>query len=420
MSVQIIQKYDWELSNMLELSNNELNYYNSVMPIAEKLLQELLSAKFFPREYKTENPWNIYIESIFLHVIYNYMDNKVNNDLPMHCYVLLLKHHPYAYSMLQCNRSKQEWRKFLDDILKSIQELYGEDAAHMKELIDVCKNETIKDCSALQHFYYFIRAQFIQELVAITYDTLPKIPSQQFQDHEKCSHIFDDDVSFLVVNISYNLHNDDAIVTYRNVEKNKNKLLDINTIHIFSQYDIPKAIKKYDTMYSILDKNFNPITKFTDKVYVLMCYCDTDSYKTSKFSVALYGDSGYISRERAQNMIVGNIPKIYRKTDVAVYLEENFMNKIQSPRRDRSELRSKYESFMNIIREVYNESTHETFADNLIQRKDLLNIIPSIEIPYFRTYLDGLKSLLIQSLASYSEYCTSYIYPNLSINTDII
>lgn len=420
MSVQIIQKYDWELSNMLKLSNNELNYYNSVMPIAEKLLQELISAKFFPREYKTENPWNIYVESIFLHVIYNYMDNKINDDLPMHCYVLLLKHHPYAYSILQCNRSKQEWKKFLDDILKSIQELYGEDAPHMKELIDVCKNESIKDCSALQYFYYFVRAQFSQDLVAITYDSLSKITSVQSPDQEKYSHIFDSDTSFLVVNISYNLNNDDAIVTYRNVEKNRNKLLDINTIHIFSQYEIPKSIKKYDTMYTILDKNFNPITQFTDKVYVLICYCDTEDYKTSKFSVALYGKTGYISRERAQNMIIGNIPKIYRKKDIAVYLEENFMSKIQSSRRDRSELRSKYESFMNIIREVYNASSQDTFADTLIQRKDLSDIIPSIEIPYFRTYLDGLKSLLIHTLASYSEYCTSYLYPNLSINTDII
>lgn len=402
MITDLINSLQTDLNQLILTNKSDISYSKTVFPIAMKLFQELEKGKSYPKKLVLDERIDIYCEAIALKVIHNYSKGIKENTLPLHCYVILLIKHPYLISLLQCQRTRKEWIEFRKKLLEECDTMFGDDypfsqVNEFKEFMSTSINDQTDKISSLQMFHYMIGFRFESEGIGITYEQLPK----------------DNNTSFLIINLSYNLKKKDSIVIYKSIDKIKEKLLNINTIDNFNPYLKPEKINDTKVPFIKVDNNLNIISTLTNKVYILLCYNDSDDYKKCHYTISYYDQDGFVNKEFAESFINGSIPKILTDKDITLYMESNFFKKINDEPEDIKELKESYIMFLNIIKDSFNKSTQKTIVDTIMNNENLNLVFDKTEIPFLRVYLSRLKTLEVFNLANVVSYSLSYIYPDL-------
>ena len=475
--------YQHEIDTILLTDKSKLSYKTSIFPIAAKVLELLNthSPTEYPRKITLFSTIDIYIEGLTLKLIHTIQstNNNLLDVLPIHCLVLILTKHLYLISLIQSRLTYNEYIELRHKLTDECKIMFGDDSLYPEVIrlnnlltskLPENHEQYIKQTSAIQLFNYLIDFNFEEELIGITSSVLLERIMNNRTELNK------NNIYFLSINTSYNLHNTDSIIIYHSIPKRKEKLLNVATIDEYNAFEKPKYISKRTDYYELLNSNFEKVDESkvndNDYIFVVLNYNNDDDNKKCKYTVGLsnkrhkqrseinnedkqmllnsttnnnhkiqsnqtndkyskndrykndnsnrnrtnynnYTTLGNITKNEFIKLINGASSNILNNNDISLYLEMDFYNNIADKTESFDDLKNDYLLFVNIIKECFNYSTKQTIAANILKHPKITKIFDKVEIPFLKSYLNHISDLLIYDLPTVSDYCLAYIYPNL-------
>ena len=407
-------------SAILANSSNPLSYEDLIIPHANKILTELNDTK--PSKWplhRVINGIDIYVETISIHMLYSY-SNNMKFDYPLHCVVNVLLKHPYYLNIIQSNRNISEYIEYVKLILNEITVMYGNTSSSavvnsLKTLlISSMDDKLYSNASSLHKFHYLTQFTYDSNTTGVTGSELLKVLMSNSDIQFNSSTIF------IAINISYNLANLNSIVIYRDINKYREKLLNIDTIKTFTPFIYPSTIATAKTPYSIYDSNLVYLQTIPDNfetAIILLSYDDATNPLQTHYSLAKYKNMYYVDKEHALAFLDFKSFQIINSHTFESYLIEEYYKEASSSKPPISQLKSTYASLLSLIKQIYMKSTPNTFTTNFIDALSKDSLIDSREIPYLKIYLSKVKTLEPFTLPQVSSYVLSYIYPELLTST---
>ena len=406
---EIINKAQSVIDNLNYSST--ITYENTIIPEATKILNELNNTppSKWLRKTDLSKKIDIYIEALAIHMLYTYTKGT-KFDYPLHSIILVLLKHPFFINMFQCGKNMNEWKKFVSDIDNELIEMFGE--TNSSSLINNLKMLLNKDCSdsssfsSIHKFHYLTDFWFEAETTGITGNELLSKMNEL--------NLIDDNTIFVSINVAYNLHNLQSIVIYKNIPKLREKILNPSTIDSLNPFKYPKSIQKPTKDFYILNnklEKINEIPSSISKSFVLISYNDSENH----YSLANFGENRALTPEETRKFVDYKVLKIINSEVFDYYLKEEFYNKISSTKRNVNDLKKDYIKLTQIVSDIYSKSTQNTFSTKLISAVESISLIDSHELPYFKLYVS--KNIEPFDLQNVLSYVTSYIYPDLLVNS---
>lgn len=407
-------------SAILANSSNPLSYEELIIPHANKILTELNNTK--PSKWplhRVINGIDIYVEAISIHMLYSY-NNNIKFDYPLHCIVNVLLKHPYYLNIIQSNRNISEYIEYVKLILNEITTMYGDTTStpainSLKNLLIASMEDKLySNASSLHKFHYLTQFTYESNTTGITGSELLKVLMSNSDIQFNSSTIF------IAINISYNLANLNSIVIYRDINKYREKLLNIDTIKTFTPFIYPSTITTAKTPYSIYDSNLVCLQSIPDNfetAIILLSYNDATDPLQSHYSLAKYKNTYCIDKKHVLAFLDFKSFQIIDSHSFENYLIEEYYKEASSSKPPISELKSTYTSLLSLVKQIYLKSTPITFTTNFIDALSKESLINSRELPYLKIYLSKIKTLEPFTLPQVSSYVLSYIYPELLTTT---
>ena len=367
-------------NNINELKNlSTVTYENTIIPVANKILTELnkLDSSSWPRKLNIEKGIDIYTEAITIHMLYTYTKN-IKFNYPLHCVIYVLIKHPYFINMIQMDKKYDEWKEYSEQLINEISLLYGDSNSSSNE------------------------------------ELLTKLNNK---------HLIDKDTIFISINVAHNILNNKSIVIYKNIPKFREKLLNISTIDLFNPFIQPEHIYTPSKEYTILSnelKELNELPKNFSKSYVILCYNDSDKIHKCHYSLAMFSETIHLSTENTKAFIEYKIISSLDSKLFDLNLKEDFYNIIGSEKKNMNDLKKDYVKIMQIAREAFNKSNQQSFIKKFIDMLNTFKLIHEHELPYFKIYLSKIKNISPYNLQNVLNYVSSYIYPDLLINSSSV
>ena len=85
-----------------------------------------------------------------------------------------------------------------------------------------------------------------------------------------------------------------------------------------------------------------------------------------------------------------------------------------------NDLKKDYVKIMQIAREAFNKSNQQSFIKKFIDMLNTFKLIHEHELPYFKIYLSKIKTISPYNIQNVLNYVSSYIYPDLLINSSSV
>lgn len=409
-------------NNINELKNlSTVTYENTIIPVANKILTELnkLDSSSWPRKLNIEKGIDIYTEAITIHMLYTYTKN-IKFNYPLHCVIYVLIKHPYFINMIQMDKKYDEWKEYSEQLINEISLLYGDSNSssninELKKLLAVDSKLNYNNTSSIHKFHYLIGFHFESETVGITgEELLTKLNNK---------HLIDKDTIFISINVAHNILNNKSIVIYKNIPKFREKLLNISTIDLFNPFIQPEHIYTPSKEYTILSnelKELNELPKNFSKSYVILCYNDSDKIHKCHYSLAMFSETIHLSTENTKAFIEYKIISSLDSKLFDLNLKEDFYNIIGSEKKNMNDLKKDYVKIMQIAREAFNKSNQQSFIKKFIDMLNTFKLIHEHELPYFKIYLSKIKTISPYNIQNVLNYVSSYIYPDLLINSSSV
>lgn len=411
------RKFDNYLSSFVY--NRESTFDKCVRPFVKDLLSEL---KTFPTRTIVSSPIDIYTEAITCFIIDEYIRQVTPTKLPNECYLLMLMRYPYFINILQCQRTFKEYISFRKSLLETLNLSFPTkitpQVINVSELLstDIESVYDIRKCSVIHYFHYFVGFRFDKQFVAITKD---KLPAERGV------------ISYLVINLSYNLQNTNAIVLYHDNQRIRDKFIDETNIPKYKCIEKPKRICKSDLPFIVINSEFEQIDKCQERTYILLCYNDSQDLSQCHYTIALFGNDGYVTEQFVNDFIKGKIPMSITADEINNQLNTTFLKSFSEDPEPMSSLMHEYESLKKITAESFDNVHSENIADiqlfdmlikEILADERLKNVLDNEELPFFKLYLAGMMNIYSEYLNSSSlkhivcEYVCNYIYENLITN----
>lgn len=419
MLTDIINECQNNINDLKNLST--ITYENTIIPKVNKILAELdkIDSSSWPRKLNIEKGIDIYAEAISIHMLYTYT-KSITFNYPLHCVIYVLLKHPYFINIIQMGKNYDEWKEYSEQIINEISLLYGDSNSsssinELKKLLNIDDKLNYDNTSSIHKFHYLIGFHFESETVGITgEELLTKLNDK---------HLIDKDTIFISINVAHNILNNKSIVIYKNIPKFREKLLNISTIDLFNPFIQPEHIYTPSKEYTILNnelKELNELPKNFSKSYVILCYNDSDNMQKRHYSLAMFSETIYLSTEDTKSFIEFKIIKSLDSKLFDLNLKEDFYNIIGSEKKNINDLKKDYVKIMQIAREAFNKSDQHSFINKFIDMLNTFKLIDEHELPYFKIYLSKIKTISPYNIQNVLNYVSSYIYPNLLINSSSV
>ena len=306
------------------------------------------------------------------------------------------------------------------ELLNEITVMYGDTTSSivvnsLKNLLIASMDDNLySNASSLHKFHYLTQFTHESNTTGVTGSELLKVLMSNSDIQFNSSTIF------IAINISYNLANLNSIVIYRDINKYREKLLNIDTIKTFTPFIYPSTIATAKTPYSIYDSNLVYLQTIPDNfetAIILLSYNDATDPLQTHYSLAKYKNMYYVDKEHALAFLDFKSFQIINSHTFESYLIEEYYKEASSSKPPISQLKSTYASLLSLIKQIYMKSTPNTFTTNFIDALSKDSLIDSREIPYLKIYLSKVKTLEPFTLPQVSSYVLSYIYPELLTST---
>ena len=339
-------------SAILANSSNPLSYEELIIPHANKILTELNNTK--PSKWplhKVINGIDIYVEAISIHMLYSY-NNNIKFDYPLHCVVNVLLKHPYYLNIIQSNRNISEYIEYVKLILNEITVMYGDTTSStvvnsLKNLLIASMDDKLySNASSLHKFHYLTQFTYDSNTTGVTGSELLKVLVSNSDIQFNSSTIF------IAINISYNITNLNSIVIYRDINKYREKLLNIDTIKTFTPFIYPSTIATAKTPYTIYDSNLVHLQSIPDNfetAIILLSYNDATDPLQTHYSLAKYKNMHYVDKEHALAFLDFKSFQIIDSHAFESYLIEEYYKEASSSKPPISQLKSTYASLLSLI-----------------------------------------------------------------------
>ena len=390
-----------------------ITYENTIIPEATKILNVLNNTP--PSKWVRRNDLSkrvdIYVEALAIHMLYTYTKGA-NFQYPLHAIAIVLIRHPYFINMFQCGKNMEDWKKFSSAINEEIISMFGETNSsslinNLRETLKHDVKEDITTPSSAHEFHYLTDFTFEEDVVGLTQnELLTKLQEKT---------LIDDTTIFISINVAHNLHNLQSIVIYKTIPKLREKILNPSTMSSLNPFLYPTSIDKPTKDFYILNSKFEQIPSLPasfSKAFVLISYNDSEHH----YSLAYFGESKSLTPEQARQFVDYKVLKVVNSEIFDYYLKEEFYNKIGSNKKDVNDLKKEYIRLIQLVSDTYSKSPNSrVFSERLLSRIDTLTIIDPHELPYFKLYLS--KSIEPYDLPNVLSYTTSYIFPDLLVNS---
>ena len=379
------------MNNVLQsTSYADMSYDRVIKPLVTEMEEYMRThdIKLMPK--RTFNlPVDIYTELITQKVVSNYANGIVSDKLPNECIILMLIRYPYFINIVQCNHTFKEYLRYRESLLETFDNMFpvksNEMVRHVRELLTTKIEDAydLRTSSMVHYLHYLTGFRFERGMVAVTADALPKGP----------------DVSYLVVNLTYNISNLNSIIIYHDSPKIKDKLLNVANIPNYKCIERPENVCRADTPFISTDDTFKAIEYYKPNVYILLCYNDNEDIHRCHFTIAYYGENGFVSPEFVNNMLEGSLPTSITMTDVNNYINTVFMKTFSDDPESVDLLHKEIQTMIDIVCKAYDDAklanlTKAPMYDHIIRSiladKRLPPIVHSDEIPFFKIYLTNM------------------------------
>ena len=398
---------------------SSITYENTIIPEASKILNELNNTKpsQWLRKIDLSKKIDIYVETLAIHMLYTYTKGT-NFDYPLHSIAIVLIKHPFFINMFQCGKNITEWKKFVSDVNNEIISMYGETNSssavnNLRKILNQDCSTSSSPLSSIHKFHYLTDFWFVADTTGLSGNELLNKMTE--------GNLIDDGTIFVSINVAYNLHNLQSIVIYKNIPKLREKILNINTIDSLNPFKYPSQVIKPTKEFYILNnklERLNELPSTFSKCFVLISYNDSESFVSSHYSLANFGENKYLTPEQTKKFIDYKVLKIVNSEIFDYYLKEEFYNKIGSDKRNISDLKKDYIKLIQLTTDVFHKSTQKNFGEKLYSQIETLSLIDSHELPYFKIYLS--KIIEPFDLQTVLNYVTGYIYPDLLVSSSSI
>lgn len=428
--MDIIEDKQNQLNEIIRnTSNKDMIYENIVRPIVAETLAifKERDIAFFPRtEYIL--PIDLYVEMITTHVLNNYANEIINDELPDECYILMLIRYPYFINILQCNKTFKQYIAFRNKLVNTFNIMYpvvsNQAVINVYKLLTTKIEDTydIRTCSTPYYFHYFAGFRFEKEYVAITADQLPKGQT----------------ISYFIINLTYNMTDINAIVLYKDSPKIKSKILKLDNIPKYKCINKPTTTVRATLPFISTNDSFYQLSYYTTNVYVLLCYNDNEDISKCHFTIALYGKEGNVDSTFVNNMILGMIPKTLSDEEVNNYVEMTFQKSFSDTPESLNVVKEECKMMRQIVSDVlddlflkYEEDGEkivmikffDDVTNSLMRKKELRNILDETEMPFFKLYMGNMATELCNMIVTMddnvsqkhskfeiAEYVLKYLY----------
>lgn len=415
---QIQQQVDLKMR-----SQQSHNYQNTIVPAAKDILNILKDTDMekWPTHSNIANDIDIYIEALSIYVIYNYSKN-INISYTPHVMMLVLLKHPYFINVFVVGKNREEWDKSASRILDNYVSTFGKNVTldnkyNLKRLLSEpvafgksMTNKSLSERSGLSRLNYMLGFHYLDDEQGILKDEVINHVSEMFNAKDATNYIY------IVVNISHNVENTDSIIIYKNVRKNMARILSVERVQQFDAFINPDVIHKAKCPLTFLDNNFKQIEQIDDSVeygIVLLSFNDSSDMDSCHFIIARYGEDSFLNQQEMNDFINFRVMKFMDAKLLEIDLMESFYIICNKQSRDLQDLKRQYIQLATYTKNVFEESTKETFIDNFIKNIASVSIIHQSEIPYLKMYLHGIYLLKIYDKDAVITYVSDYIYPDL-------
>lgn len=368
-------------------SYEDLNYTSVILPLVKELLAEFDAKELTLIAKSTFTlPVDIYTEAITYKFVTAYSEGISLAKFPNECIILMLIRYPYFINILQCNRTFKQYINYRKSLLETFEIMYpmktNEMVNHVYELLttDIESVYDIRKCSMIEYLHYLMGFRFEKGSVAITADLLPK----------------GSDVSYLIVNLTYNIDNLNSIIIYKDNPKIKDKILNVNNIPKYKCIEKPANISKATVPFISVNEFMHPIDEYKPRVYILLCYNDDKDLEKCHYTIAYYGTDGYVDGRFINNMLQGSIPRSLTDEDVWIYINTTFLKTFSDDPESIDTLHTELRRFADIVTKAFDDVKRENktgvyffegFITNVLADERLTSILHPDELPYFRIYL---------------------------------
>jgi hypothetical protein len=356
--------------------DDKKSYEYNIAPFIQAALSE------FPRLKLPIGKINVYVESLA-----NMLIN--NNKLLPHCYLYVLMKYPLFVNLISFNLVESEWNDLKGEILEELETLYdGQIKDEAYSNICMLLSSTAIDTS-MKYFNYFIDFDFRNDFVGIDKDKLLSMGEY-----------------FLNINITMGMKPDSIGIIYSDIPKNKEKLLNIETIDSFIPYKMLKTSLQ-TVMCDFRDKQFNIIESVDDnaKVIIAINYNTIPEY----FTVCCVNQLFEFSGKDVYDIINRKQLTKISSTHIKYYLNNEFYGLISSKKLSSTNLTDELNIANVIAKKCFNLSSRQQTINNVLNY-DLSELIDKKEMQYFSIYMDGLKLSSVFNELVLSNYLRNYIF----------
>lgn len=391
--MDIIEPLQKRLDTLLqETPYHELNYTTIVTPLIKEALTTFEERKLkIPSTDSYKLPVDLYTEIVTHIVVNKYLTRERVWNVPHEGYVLMLIRYPYFINILQSNRTFNEYLKFRAELVDTLDTMFpvksNQVIIHVRNLLttDIATTYDIRTCSSVHYFHYLMCFRFSKEYVAVTKDRLP----------------IGDDVSYFVINLTYNLDNPKSIIIYTENPKIKNKILNPFNIPKYKCIHKPEKVIKAKLPFHHMNTQFEEIEYHKSKVYILLCYNDNEDLTKCHFTVALFDEAGYVDSKFINNFINGWIPFTISKNDVYNCINTTFMKSFSQDPAPIKEITNDCNIITKIACRAFDAvrdsgitdiRLFDAMANEIISDPELLDVVDSTELPFLKLYLGNMMS----------------------------
>lgn len=340
---------------------------------------------------KTFNQHDLYVDVITYAVLDEYFAYSRERKLPPYVYVYAIITRPFLYNVILCNLINEEQDEFKKLLLDAFIIHFGKTvspsivAAHDLLMIDEFRD--YEKYSALQQFKYFIDCSF---------DTYCK-PYSDFNT------VFQKDVTYVVIHLSYNVRNTNAIFAYNDTRSPSGISLTeeaIATTKYLNEFEVFQR----SVCYEIINMNCEEIYLSDENIFVV-CYDNDEDLHNCIFSVCKFkGQSEILNNVEAKNKLNGLVYACYTKQNIEHFITIDNKSKIYDEPEDR--LRKYNNEIHSTLMNLYNPDK-EMFIENIKHCHKLRQFMLEPEIDYLLVFIRGLT---FKSSAYVADMLKEYIF----------
>lgn len=195
----------------------------------------------------------------------------------------------------------------------------------------------------------------------------------------------------------------------------------------------PQHITKSTVPFVATNLEFKNSDYYADSVYVLLCYNDDPDPMKCHYTVALYGNEGFITPEFANKWLQGWIPQSITSDDIKNCVDITFLKSFSEEPERKSSIMDEVLVLRDITAKAFNdamlersmETKYPTVADlekvnlRILNDARLKSILDIEEIPFFRLYIGNVINVCAETLGEPNlkdivvDYVSKYIHDNI-------